>query len=186
MGVAKWFSVALIVVIVACGLGSRTVRGVQLSDGTVYFVQPPRLVSARTTFNQVGMWSSTYYFTISMPDNAGEPLYRVAIALRDKFDFPKFYLEETTAFEGTWRRRGQPFALTNLTRDKETQTLSITFDPPVPPGTTLTIGLHPVRNPRYPGVYLFGVTAFPPGEKSHGQFLGFGRLHFYRSTDGFY
>lgn len=31
----------------------------------------------------------------------------------------------------------------------------------------------------FSGVYLFGVTAFPAGEKSHGQFIGFGRLHFY-------
>jgi len=54
----------------------------------------------------------------------------------------------------------------------------VTFDPPVTPGKR-SIGLRPVRNLRFSGVYLFGVTAYPVGEKSHGQFLGFGRLHFY-------
>jgi hypothetical protein len=58
----------------------------------------------------------------------------------------------------------------------------VTFDPPVPPGKIITIGLRPTRNPLYDGVYLFRVTAFPPGEKATGQFLGFGRLQFY--TDG--
>ncbi|HEY9294790.1 MAG TPA: DUF2808 domain-containing protein [Phormidium sp.] len=41
------------------------------------------------------------------------------------------------------------------------------------------MALDPVRNPCFSGVYLFGVTAFPQGEKAHGQFLGFGRFHFY-------
>jgi Protein of unknown function (DUF2808) len=55
----------------------------------------------------------------------------------------------------------------------------VQFNPPVQPGRKVTIALSPQRNPAYSGVYLFGVTAFPTGEKSHGQFLGFGRLHFY-------
>lgn len=183
MRVTNWFSVILVAATAVGILTTQIVRGVQLSDGTVYFVQPPRLVSATTTFNNVNMWSSTYYFTLFIPENAGEPLQRVAIALRDQLDFPRFYLEETIAFEGTSRRRGETFALTNITRDERTQTLSVTFDPPVPPGKTVTIRWRPVRNPRYPGIYLFGVTAFPAGEKAHGQFLGFGRLHFYRGTN---
>nr|WP_199755917.1 DUF2808 domain-containing protein [Chroococcidiopsis cubana] len=45
------------------------------------------------------------------------------------------------------------------------------------PGTTVTVALRAKRNPSG-GIYLFGVTAFPTGEKSSGQFLGYGRLHF--------
>jgi len=37
-----------------------------------------------------------------------------------------------------------------------------------------------VRNPCYGGAYLFGLTAFPQGEVPHGQFLGYGRIHFYQ------
>ena len=54
---------------------------------------------------------------------------------------------------------------------------TIAFDPPVSPGTTVTVALRAKRNPSG-GVYLFGVTAFPAGERSWGQFLGYGRLHF--------
>jgi hypothetical protein len=52
----------------------------------------------------------------------------------------------------------------------------VVFEPAIAPGKTVTVALRPVQNPNFPGVYLFGVTAFPPGEKVHGQFLGFGRF----------
>lgn len=54
----------------------------------------------------------------------------------------------------------------------------MSFDPPVPPATTVTLRLRPERNPRISGIYLFGVTAYPTAAK-RGQFLGYGRLHFY-------
>jgi len=45
----------------------------------------------------------------------------------------------------------------------------------------VTIGVKPRRNPDFGGVYLFGVTAFPAGEKSRGLYLGAGRLHFFEN-----
>ena len=70
--------------------------------------------------------------------------------------------------------------------DEDQQSVTLTFDPPVAPGNTVTIALEPERNPRRSGVYLFGVTAYPSGEKTYGQFLGYGRLHFYdRGGDPF-
>jgi len=156
------------------------VSGVTLRDGKVYFVQPPRLVRAATTNNGVRMWGATYYFTISLPENADEPLEKVTITQRSGWEFPRFYLEESRAFEGT-SRRGRPLALKAVTRDKKARTISVTFSPPVPPGRTLTIRLRPVQNPRNSGIYMFGVTAFPPGDRVHGQFLGFARFHFYES-----
>lgn len=59
-----------------------------------------------------------------------------------------------------------------MTQDRKKQTVILNFDPPVTPGQTITIGLRPVQNPWISGVYLFGVTANPRGEKSHGQFRG--------------
>ncbi|MFN5728032.1 MAG: DUF2808 domain-containing protein, partial [Pseudanabaena sp.] len=45
--------------------------------------------------------------------------------------------------------------------------ITITFNPPIPASnelnSKLVVGLRPVRNPRYDGVYLFGVIAFPQG-----------------------
>lgn len=157
---------------------------VQLADGTVYFVQPPRLVGATTTFNEADVWGATYYFTLSVPDNAGEPLQRVTIAQREGVENIRYNLKDTQAFEGTRRNPGARLPLGTVTKDQNTETISVTFDPPVSPGKTVTIALYPWRNPPG-GVYLFGVTAFPPGEKVHGQFLGFGRIHFYRHRGTF-
>lgn len=165
------------------GIGGVTaeLEAIQLRDSIVYFVQPPDLVEATTTFNSVNIWGATYYFTINLPENAGEPLQRVTITQKEGTDNIRFDLEDSRAFIGTRSDKGARLALGSVTNEKKT--VSVTFAPPVTPGQTVTIGLRPVHNPRSSGVYLFGVTAFPPGEKSHGQFLGFGRLHFY--GDGF-
>lgn len=170
---------------VSAGLlsGSEMASAIRLADGTVYFAQPPSLVSATTSFNDVYSWAATYYFTLSVPENAGEPLQRVTIAQDEGPDDIYFDLKESRAYEGTRRKKGKRITLGAVMQDNGKRTLSIAFDPPVPPGTTLTIALEPYQNPRIGGVYLFGVTAFPAGEKTHGQFLGFGRLHFYENFD---
>ncbi len=173
--------IAIAVPVVIGAVAVLPVSGVTLRDGKVYFVQPPRLVRAATTNNGARMWGATYYFTISLPENADEPLQRVIIHQRLGWEFPRFYLEESRAFEGTSRSQGREFALKAVTRDRKARTISVTFSPPVPPGTTLTIRLRPVQNLRNSGIYMFGVTAFPSGEKVHGQFLGFARFHFYDS-----
>jgi Protein of unknown function (DUF2808) len=155
-------------------------HAVQLANGTVYFTSPPRLVGASTTFNSVQSWSATYYFTLNLLENAGEPLQRVTIAQDEGTDTIRFDPKHIEAFEGERRRLGAKIPL-QATVDRKARSVSITFDPPVAPGRLVTIALSPDRNPLYGGVYLFGVTAFPGGEKTHGQFLGFGRLHFYES-----
>lgn len=157
----------------------RSADGVQLRDGTVYFVQPPDLVDAITTFKGVNTWGATYYFTINVPAKAGEPLQRVTITQREGVDNIRYDLEDSRAFVGTPNRKRERLTLGEVTRDRQTRTVTVNFNPPVAPGQTFTIGLRPLRNPRFSGVYLFGVTAFPVGEKSHGQFLGYGRFHFY-------
>lgn len=165
------------------GFATQATQAVQLRDGTVYFTQPPELVTATNTFKGVNEWGATYYFTLNLPQNAGEPLQRVTINQHEGTSDIRFDLEDSRAFEGTRDRQGTRLTLSEVTRNKETKTVSLIFNPPVPPGKTITIGLRPVKNPMYSGVYLFGVTAFPQGQKSHGQFLGFGRLHFYDSKN---
>ncbi|MBD1863545.1 MULTISPECIES: DUF2808 domain-containing protein [Trichocoleus] len=161
-------------------------QAVTLADGTVYFVQPPRLVKATTTQSATYAWSATYYFTLDVPENAGEPLQKVTIAQREGIDALRYDLKDTQAFVGEPRGKRQAVALSEVIGDRKTRTVSVAFDPPIPPGQTVTVGLRPVRNPNIGGVYLFGVTAFPAGEKAHGQFLGFGRLHFYDSRDAWF
>ncbi|HEY9748410.1 MAG TPA: DUF2808 domain-containing protein [Allocoleopsis sp.] len=161
-------------------------QAVTLADGTVYFVQPPRLLKATTTQSATYAWSATYYFTLELPENAGEPLQRVTIAQREGVDVLRYDLEDSRAFVGQPTGKRQAIPLGAVTADRKTRTVSVTFDPPIAPGQTVTIGLRPVRNPNIGGVYLFGVTAFPAGEKAHGQFLGFGRLQFYEARDAWF
>jgi Protein of unknown function (DUF2808) len=182
------FATSLAAFLLGSAIALPPTQAVQLADGTVYFVQPPSLVNVRTTEDRTAVRGATYYFTVSIPEEAGEPLQRIAIAQEDGDHFTRqveFNVEESRTFVGTPRRQGE--GLTSVTTyDETSQTLSVTFDPPINPGTTLTIGLRPERNPLTDTVYLFGVTAFPAGEIAHGQFLGFGRLHFYRARDFFF
>lgn len=154
---------------------------VQLANGTVYFVQPPRLLGAVTTQNATNILGATYYFTLDLPASAGEPLQRVEITQRNRSDILRFALEETEAYAKDAAGKETKLTVSATQPDLDTGTISLTFQPAVAPGQTVTLGLRPWQNPDFGGVYLFGVTAFPPGEKSHGQFLGFGRLHFYDS-----
>jgi hypothetical protein len=57
--------------------------------------------------------------------------------------------------------------------------VTIAFDPPIAPGQTVTVSLQAHRNPQQGGVYLFGVTAFPMGERNSGLFLGCGRVNIF-------
>ncbi|MBD2166870.1 DUF2808 domain-containing protein [Calothrix membranacea FACHB-236] len=184
MRVAVILGMAIAMVAGIQGYTSKPSPAVQLRDGTVYFVQPPRLVEAVTTYKEVYVWGATYYFTLNLPENAGEPLQRVTINQREGVDYVRFDLKDTSAFEGTRSSEGQKLGLKDATSERKTQTTTLVFDPPVPPGRSITIALKPRQNPSVSGVYLFGVTAFPPGEKSHGQFLGFGRLTFYSNRFG--
>jgi hypothetical protein len=178
MRVAILFSTAITLLTTISGFASKS-QAIQLQDGTVYFAQPPRLLKASTTYNTIGVVGGTYYFTISLPENAGEPLQSIRINQHEGVDYIAFNLQDSFALGVVGTNKQQRLELKNTNSDKKTKTVTLTFDPPVSPGQTITIGLRPIQNPIVEGVYLFGVTAYPRGEKAHGQFLGFGRLHFY-------
>lgn len=165
----------LLLLLTGAVLVSERTSAVQLADGTVYFLQAPRLVRATTTFKAIRSLGSTYLFTIMLPENAGEPLHRVEIRLYQGADNPQYNLQESEVFEGT---ESGPRLARSLTVEEATRSILVVFDSPLAPGKVATIALRPVRNPSVPGVYLFGVTAFPSGAKAHGQFLGYGRLTF--------
>ena len=184
-------SVALAVSLGLGGVGwnnSKTANAVEL-NGQVYFERPPLLNNATTTRNTASVSNPTYYFTLTVPENAGESLGQVSIAQNAGDSFMRsveYDTEETRAFWGTPRDRGEALTLADTSFDPETHTVTVAFDPPVPPGSIVTIGLEADRNPRQGGVYLFGVTAYPNGESPYGQFLGYGRLQIYERSDNFF
>lgn len=165
------------------GSSIQTAKAVQLADGTVAFAKPPTLVDAITTFRATRARAAKYYFTLSLPDTADEPLQKITINLRQGADKIDYRLDKTIAAVGTARNRTEEIAIADTTFDEETETVTVTLAEPVAPGTTFTVGLKPKRNPDYGGTYLFGVTAFPAGEKSQGIYLGARRLQF-DSSDG--
>lgn len=170
------------------GLMTSSVQAVQLSDGRVYFIQPPRLGRVTTTERTALASTAVYYFTIAIPADAGEPLQRVTVVQRDGDSSNRRILvnpRNVRAFAGDGEDRGTPLPLNDVTFDRDTQTVTLNFDPPIQPGTTVTIGIRPERNPYVGGVYLYGVTAFPAGATPYGQFLGYGRIDIDDRGDGF-
>jgi hypothetical protein len=115
MRLATIFTTALALLAGLGGVTAEVTPAVQLRDGTVYFVQPPDLVDATTTFNRVNVWGATYYFTIDVPQKAGEPLQRVTITQREGADNIRYKLEDSRAFVGTRNDRGAAVKLGEVT-----------------------------------------------------------------------
>jgi hypothetical protein len=164
-------------------ISTDVAQAVQLRNGKTYFDRPPTLVEAETTVNSVYAWGATYYFKLRLPDNAGEPLQRVTISQFEGGDKIAFDRNESLAFAIAPSGERTKLTAAIALSESDPRQVTVDFNPPIPPGNIISIGLRPYNNPRYGGVYLFGVTAFPIGEKPHGQFLGYARLHFYDRSD---
>ena len=167
------------------------VEAVQLRDGKTYFVQLPIFLDAEATVNSINARSVTYYFAIALPKNMGEPLQKLEFFQTEGFESVDFIHNDTVAY--LQKPSGDRVAIFSKTEllsnqdqpNQDRKKITVTFDPPIPANNELNskliVGLRPVRNPRYDGVYLFGVTAFPQGDRPNSQFLGYGRLNFYSS-----
>lgn len=152
--------------------------------GKTHFAGVPRLVSATTTQNQARTWGGRYYFTVAVPEDASEPLGQLVIQQDEGGDrFSRFDLDDTVAFQAGDRK--VRFAIESVELNREDRSITIAFEPGIEPGQTVQLGLRTQRTPSA-GVYLFGVTAFPAGESPSGQFLGYGRLHFYNNDRGIF
>ena len=180
--VTNFFSTLFVVSTGLYLLPHSVANAVTLSNGTIAFAQPPRLVSTSTPYSNTSVPNTTYYFTLEVPVTAGEPLQQVTFNQIEGTEDIEFNQKDTFAFEGTRNSQGSKLRLKAVKADNKQQTFIVTFDTPIPPGKTVTIGLQTYRNPFYDGVYLFGVKAFPSGKQTAGQFLGIGRLQFYAPT----
>lgn len=155
----------------------------QFPDGRIFFESSPTLVNFFATFQSVRAWGAKYYLTIALPPSLGAPLGTVTIQQQPNIQTIAFLVDQTFAFLGDRNQRGEKLTLKSTTFDPNTQTITVIFDPPVPPGNTVSIGLKPVQNPDYGGIYQFGITAYPPGDNSPGLALGVGRLTIYEAGD---
>lgn len=152
---------------------------VRLRDGRTFFNNPPRLIRSAASFKGNNIPGTTYQFTLKVPEDAGEPLEAIKIVQQPNVDTVRFNPGQTRAFRGNSFAGGPSLSLANIGGAESAQGEEIVvFNPPVAPGNTVTVSLKG-RSPDQGGVYLFGVTAFPAGAQGQGQFLGYGRLHFY-------
>ncbi len=145
-----------------------------------HFIKSPRLVDYHTTYRGVRVRQAVYYFDLAIPDDAVASLQKVSLVQRQGAEQIEFRLDQTKAFQGNHRRKEEPIILANVTQDDSTNAINVTFATPIQPGSQLTIGLKPRRNPDKSGFYLFGVTAFPAGEEPTGLYLGVARFYFER------
>lgn len=169
---------------IACSLYPIPTTGVEageLRGGVRFFNSPPQLVESATTFNGVSIPAAKYYFTISLPEQAGEPLSRVVFQQQPNPDPINFYPDQTFAFFGYRRNRGEQIALQSVNWDRDMGKITVVFVESIPPGQTVTIMLKPWRNPDVSGVYQFRVFAFPLGDNAQAMDLGVARFQFYRS-----
>lgn len=162
-----------------------TSSAVRFPDGKVAFEAGIALVDAHATFSGVRVRQARYYFDLELPEDLGEPLQKVVIQQRSGGDEVKFRPDKTKAYLGNHHDKQEPLEVTTVF-DEDTAEVAVLFNPPIPPGRAVTIGIKPKQNPDYAGVYLFGVTAFPSGDEPVGMYLGPGRLHFYNGGDFHY
>lgn len=189
MRVSSILAATLAALASVANLAVSSTLALELVNGKTSFKKALNFMGATTTYNETDVWGARYYFTLStlsLPEDAGEALRRVTINQRQGFEAIDFKLKNTQAFVGTPRNQGERLTLQAVTKGPESPTISVTFDPPVQPGTTVTIELRPVRNPSFSRVYIFGVTAFPAVENPYGLYLGVGRLQFYDSRPDFF
>jgi hypothetical protein len=162
-----------------------SLQAVQFADGTTQFNSPPRLVDFYTTRDDVNNRNATYYVTVNLLPEAGEPLKTLTVSLTEgRFTRLGYHTDETEVFQGTARDRQSAIPVESVTYTDDTQTLTIQLLEGAQPGQMLTFALHPVRNPTSEGVYLFEVRAASAGDKPVFQRVGTGRLSIFRSDNG--
>ncbi len=176
---ARSSSISLLAVsVIVLSLSPSTAKAGQLGEQS-YFDHSPHLIRSATS-NDAAHNPATYEFTIALPADAGAPLQTVKIVQEQNLDHVHFDVARSSAFLGDSFAGGQsvPLAAIGGEMPKNDSEATVTFNPPIQPGQTVTVALDATANPWQGGVYLFGVTAYPEGNQASGTFLGFGRIHF--------
>lgn len=153
------------------------VQAAQLSDGSVSFDRPPLLVNttaAQSRRTQAGM----YYFTINLPVDAGASLSQIRILPKSSDRRLSFDIDQTEAFFGDLAHPGTAIELQTVEVEEETNNLHITFAQPLPPNSTVTIGLQPSRTPNRRRTYQFDITAIPAAATPAPISIGNARFNF--------
>lgn len=178
-------SLSLLMLLLLGGIPATPSGALQGSDGTIYFAQVPRLINASATRKRANATGSTLKFTVTVPAEAGEPLAQIDLTQDQNFEALRIPPDRISATLGSeWSLEAPKLPIqVQVPSTRERQPIQVSFDPPIAPGNTVTLGLRPPRTPRSSGVYQFGVVALPAGQKPHDYFLGYGRITFFDGND---
>jgi len=148
------------------------------SQQQTWFTNPPSSVRF-TNYYWYVMLASQYYFTVTLPANAGAGLGGMVIQQTRGTDRNfQFFPNQTTAFVGTPRRAGKTFPV-QAVFDNASRTMTVTFLEPPQPGQTITLSLVPQNNPRWADTYMFAVQALPAGPNPVAASLGYATMNIY-------
>ncbi|MCG6138842.1 MAG: DUF2808 domain-containing protein [Nostoc sp. LLA-1] len=147
--------------------------------------QPLRLLSATTTYNQTSAWGATYYLTLTLPASATESVSQIALSQIQGLDTVRFNSQASFALRKTGDRTesAQKSGITLTNSKSQPRTIIVNFEQPLAPGETIKLGLKPVRNPIYDGVYQFQVQTASTSQQINNRVIGTARLHFYNGVN---
>lgn len=158
---------------------SKPAASQNLGNRQVNFNSSPHLIRAAVaTYPGIGALTQ-YQFTVRVPDKAGKPLQAVKITQQENLERIRFDHSHSAAFAGDRFAGGSEVSIASVggSESSDSNEVTVVFEQPVQPGSTVTISLKGTR-PTWGGIYLFGITAFPIGDNTQGSYLGSGRIAF--------
>jgi hypothetical protein len=175
------FGIALLGGLVVTASLTKPIAASEVNPSTAMRVEAPRLLKLSAVhLEPAGV--GTFYFTIDVPLSYGKSLEAIRISQIPGGDrLISFDANQSKVVLGQRIARNSetiPLSAIGGPEDEKTGALTLAFAQPVRPGTTFTVAVEAERNPIYGGIYQFGVTAYPVGEGTTGQYLGTGRVTF--------
>jgi hypothetical protein len=168
--VVRFIQSSLLTVSLAASNAITPVSANPLTGSDAMFERAPRLIDVSTTQPASFIPGGTYEFTLSLPQNAGNSLQAVTISQGKNAGTIVFASDKSRVVAN-----GKDVPLSAI-GGEYSEDVTIAFDRPIQPGSTVTISLRVERNARQEGTYSFGVTAYPVGDSTNGLFLGYGHV----------
>jgi hypothetical protein len=152
-------------------------------DGQSWFTTPPWRVEFTSYWWYRMLAGAEYYFTVTLPEQAGAGLGGLTIRQTRGVDRDfSFFTHRTRAFVGRPRREGAAIPV-QASFDQASRTMTVRFPEPPSPGQTVTVALRPWHNPTWADTYMFGVQALPAGANPVPASLGFATMPIYNLRD---
>jgi hypothetical protein len=179
---ALGYSAILIAGIVLPASLQKPVAAAEMGQySSVMNVEAPRLLKVSGIHLEPAGFG-TFYFTIHVPASYGKSLEAIRISQIPEGDrLITLNAKQSKVVVGQRvASNSETISLSAIggSEDEKTGALTLAFAQPVLPGTTFTVAVEADRNPSHGGIYQFGVTAYPVGDSTTGQYLGTGRITF--------